>query len=118
MTTITIGGIMHESNTFSDTRTGFEAFSHTIGDNLLTIWNRTHHEIRGFIQGAEQHDYTAYPTLMAIATPAGPVTDDAFDKLTDMLVQHLKAMPKLNGLLLALHGAMVVESFLMAMEKC
>ena len=111
MVTIAIGGIMHESNTFSDTPTDFEAFSHTIGDDLLSVWKGTHHEMGGFIQGAEQHGYTAHPTLMAAATPAGPVTDDVFEKLTDMLTQKLKAMPKLDGLLLALHGAMVVESY-------
>ncbi len=111
MATIAIGGIMHESNTFSKIPTDFEAFSHTIGDNLLSVWKDTHHEMAGFIQGVEQHDYTAHPTLMATATPAGPVTDDAFDKLTDMLTQKLKAISQLDGLLLALHGAMVVESY-------
>ena len=49
--------------------------------------------------------------MMASATPAGPVTDDAFDRLTDMLIQHLKSVPKYEGVLLALHGAMVAESY-------
>ena len=111
MTTIAIGGIMHESNTFSDTPTDFEAFSHTIGDDIFSVWKDTHHEMGGFIKGAEDYSYTAYPTLMATATPAGPVTDAAFDKLTGMLTQQLKVIPKLDGLLLALHGAMVVESY-------
>lgn len=111
MATIAIGGIMHESNTFSKTPTDFEAFSHTVGDDLFSVWKGTHHEMGGFIQGAEDYNYTAHPTVMATATPAGPVTDDAFNKLTDMLVQQLKAMPKLGGLLLALHGAMVVENY-------
>ncbi|RKU19008.1 MlrC domain protein [Candidatus Poribacteria bacterium] len=111
MATIAIGGIMHESNTFSKTPTDFEAFSHTIGDDLFSVWKGTHHEMGGFIQGAEDYNYTAHPTVMATATPAGPVTNDAFDKLTDMLVQQLKAMQKLDGFLLALHGAMVAESY-------
>ena len=111
MTTIAIGGIMHESNTFSDTPTDSAAFSQTFSRNLFEVWGETHHEMGGFIQGATQHHYTAYPTLMASATPAGRVTDDAFDRLTDMLIQHLKAAPKYEGLLLALHGAMVVESY-------
>ena len=111
MTTIAIGGIMHESNTFSDTRTDYGAFSQTFARYLMNAWGETHHEMAGFIQGATQYDYTAYPTLMASATPAGPVTDDAFDRFTEMLIQHLKAAPKHEGLLLALHGAMVVESY-------
>ena len=111
MTTLAIGGIMHESNTFSEAPTDFAAFSQTYARNLLNIWGESHHEIGGFIQGATEYNYTAYPTLMASATPAGPVTDDAFDRLTEMLIQHLKAAPTYEGLLLALHGAMVAESY-------
>ncbi len=111
MTTIAIGGIMHESNTFSETPTDFAAFSQTFARNLLNLWGETHHEMGGFIQGATEYGYTAYPTLMTSATPAGRVTDDAFDRFTEMLIQHLKAAPKHEGLLLALHGALVAESY-------
>lgn len=111
MTTIAIGGIMHESNTFSDTPTDYAAFSHTYAGNIIKTWGESHHEIGGFIQGATDYNYTVYPTMMASATPAGRVTDDAFDRLTDMLIQHLKSVPKCEGVLLALHGAMVAESY-------
>ncbi len=109
---IAIGGIMHESNTFSHTSTDINSFSQTIGNDLLTVWKDTHHEMGGFIQGLEEQGCPIYPTLMATATPAGPVTDDAFEILTNFLSQQLTAIPDLNGLLLALHGALVVESFL------
>lgn len=111
MTTIAIGGIMHESNTFCETPTDYAAFSQTHSRYLLDAWADTHHEMTGFIQGAAQYNYTIYPTMMASATPAGPVTDDAFDRLTEILIQHLKAAPQHEGLLLALHGAMVAESY-------
>ena len=111
MKAIAIGGIMHESNTFSDTPTDFEAFHTSVGDEIIDAWADTHHEMGGFIQGAAQNGYTLYPTLMAAATPAGRVTDAAFDRLTEMLLQRLKTAPKSEGLLLALHGAMVVESY-------
>ena len=108
---IAIGGIMHESNTFSNTNTDFEAFSHTIGDNIFSVWKGTQHEMGGFIQGLAEEGYTPYPMMMATATLAGHVTDSAFKKLTEILIQQLNATPKLGGLLLALHGAMVVESY-------
>ena len=111
MKAIAIGGIMHESNTFSDTPTDFEAFHTSVGDEIIDAWADTHHEMGGFIQGAAQNGYTLYPTLMAAATPAGRVTDAAFDRLTEMLIQRLKTAPKSEGLVLALHGAMVVESY-------
>lgn len=112
MKVVAIGGIMHESNTFSDTPTDFEAFHTSVGDEIIDAWADTHHEMGGFIQGAAQNGYTLYPTLMAAATPAGRVTDAAFDRLTEMLLQRLKVSePNPEGLLLALHGAMVVESY-------
>ena len=111
MTTLAIAGIMHESNTFSDTSTDAAAFSQTHAGNMIKRWGEAHHEISGFIQGATEFDYMIYPTFMATAIPAGPVTDDVFDRMTDILIQHLKAAPKHEGLLLALHGAMVVESY-------
>ena len=111
MTTIAIGGIMHESNTFSDTPTDYAAFSHTFANNIIKMWGEAHHEIGGFIQGATDYNYTVHPTMMAAATPAGRVTDDAFDRLTDMLIQHLKSVLNCEGVLLALHGAMVAESY-------
>ena len=111
MTTIAIGGIMHESNTFSDTPTDYAAFSHTYAGNIIKTWGEAHHEIGGFIQGATDYNYTVYPTMMASATPAGPLTDDAFDRLTNMLIQHLKSVLNCEGVLLALHGAMVAESY-------
>ena len=112
MKVVAIGGIMHESNTFSDTPTDFEAFHTSVGDEIIDAWADTHHEMGGFIQGAAQNGYTLYPTLMAAATPAGRVTDAAFDRLTEMLLQRLKvSKPNSEGLLLALHGAMVVESY-------
>ena len=111
MTTIAIGGIMHESNTFSNTPTDFAAFSQVHASNIRKVWGEAHHEIGGFIQGATEYGYTAYPMFMTSATPAGRVTDDAFDRLTAMLIQHLKAAPKHEGLLLALHGALVAESY-------
>ena len=111
MTTIAIGGIMHESNTFSEIPTDFAAFSHTFSTNIIDLWGEAHHELGGFIQGATAYGYTVYPAMMTSATPAGRVTDDAFDRLTDMLIQHLRAAPKHEGILLALHGAMVSESY-------
>ncbi len=108
---IAFGGIMHESNTFSRKLTDISAFSQTIGVEIISAWKDTHHEIGGFIQCTEKQDVIAFPTVMAAATPAGPVTDEAFEKLTALLIQELKSIEDIDGILLALHGAMVVESY-------
>src|SRR5262249_7322030 len=48
--------------------------------------------------------------LMAWATPAGPVTDAVFEEVTARMIADVKGA-RCDGLLLALHGAMVAESF-------
>lgn len=110
---IAIGGILHESNTFADKPTGLEEFRIRChhGEEILTWWRGTHHEMAGFIEGAERFGFTPYPTLMTGATPGGTVTAEAFETLTGELIAALRAAPPLDGMLLAVHGAMVSEAY-------
>ncbi len=110
---IAIGGILHESNSFNPARTGLREFDRKTpeaGRDTLAEWADNNDEIAGFIDGGRRLGLELYPTLVARATPAGPVTDEALDALTADLIGRLKAAPRLDGLLLALHGAMVTES--------
>ena len=107
---IAVGGIMHESNTFNHRPTPLEAFRVQRGDELVTWWRDAPHEVAGFIAGAERFGYELTPTMMAQATPGGIVTRDAFERLTRELLERLARAPRLDGLLLALHGAMVSEA--------
>ena len=114
METIAIGGIMHESNTFSAVPTdqaAFESGNLVVGDSIVDVWGEAHHEVGGFIEGASVYGYKICPTLMASATPAGPVTTEVFNQIVSDLIQRIQAVPALDGLLLALHGAMVVEGY-------
>ena len=114
MATIAIGGIMHESNTFNNVptdRAAFESGRLVFDSDLLAIWGDAHHEIGGFIEGASTYDWDLHPTLMAAATPAGRVTDAFFNEIVTELIQRIQSVPNLDGVLLALHGAMVVESY-------
>src|SRR5262249_26141108 len=92
-------------------RAAFERGSLRFGEAIFAEWSESQHEVGGFIAGARQHGFEIYPTMVAQATPAGPVTEAALDSLTADLIARLKAGPKLDGLLLALHGAMVTEKF-------
>lgn len=110
---IAVGGILHESNTFSSDLTDLEDFGSRAlrrGDEILEEFAHSQHEVGGFIEGAETHGLDLAFTLVANATPAGPVTDSAFDALTSELIGRLRRAGPIDGLLLALHGAMVVES--------
>jgi microcystin degradation protein MlrC len=110
---IAVAGFMHESNTFSPLRTdraAFAAQSLTFGPALLDEWRDAHHEVGGFLQQLAADEDEAVPLVMAWATPSGPVTDAVLDEVTGYLIDELRRQ-RPDGLLLALHGAMVAESY-------
>jgi microcystin degradation protein MlrC len=109
---IAIAGLMHESNTFNPLRTdgtAFEAQSVTFGAALLAEWRDAHHEVGGFIEAADVEGFEAVPLVMAWATPSGPITDAVLGEITKHIINGV-CSEKPDGLLLALHGAMVAES--------
>jgi len=107
---LAIGGIQHESNTFNPRPTPLADFRIERGQDVVLRWGQARHEISGFVKAASELDYEVVPTMMAFAWPAGPVTREAFDALTGELITLLKNASPLDGLLLALHGAMVSEA--------
>ena len=112
---IGVAGISHESNSFNVRKTGLEDFSPKIGEESAEEFLRERAKSRttvsGYIEGAKRFGLELYPTLVARATPKGPVTDHALDTMMAEILKQLKAAAKLDGILLALHGAMVVESY-------
>lgn len=117
--TITIGvaGIWHESNSFTEQKTTLEHFSPrfdaTPEERLERLYGHRTASNReaGYIAAAEEMDVELYPGFMAGATPMGPVTDEAFERMLTALIASLKEGPELDGIILHLHGAMVVESY-------
>lgn len=110
---IAIGGIMHESNTFSPALTergDFMQGSLTEGEELIGSWKDAHHEVGGFIAGSSGLGYEVVPTAMAWATPSGPVSDEFFEDFTTRLAAMI-ASARPDGVLLALHGAMVTRRY-------
>src|SRR4051812_41348492 len=104
-----IAGLMHESNTFSSTRADrrrFEQGSLAFGPDVIPIWKDSHHEFGGFIEGAGRFGYELVPSVMAWATPSGAVDDAVLDEVVGRIIADCRANP-LDGVLLALHGAMV-----------
>lgn len=108
---IAIAGILHESNTFAPSPTTLQSFADVAiarGDEIRRVWGEAHHEIGGFIEGTEKAGAQTALTLGAAATPSGPLTRETFESLAGELIDRvLDAKP--DGVLLALHGAMVAE---------
>src|SRR3989442_626898 len=110
---IAIAGFMHESNTFNPLRTDRAAFSAqclAFGPAMLDEWREAHHEVGGFIEAAGVEGFEPVPVVMAWAIPSGPVADAVLEEVTGNLIAELQRLQP-DGLLLALHGAMVAESY-------
>ena len=112
---VAIAGFMHESNSFNPAKTTLADYSieelKPDDTDLLGRWERSSTEVAGYLIGAREAGLEVYPTLHANATPKGPLTDECYNTIFARLLAKLKAAPKLDGLLLALHGAMVVDSY-------
>ena len=111
---IALGGILHESNTFCPRLTELEAFNGRTtcrGAGIEAEFGDAAHEVGGFFGGAREHGLRLVPTLVANAVPSGTVADEAFEALAGELVERVASAGPIDGLLVALHGAMVAESY-------
>ncbi len=108
-----MAGILHESNTFSPKLTDLRDFTEGAtcrGAEVEQEFGEAAHEVGGFFEGAKEFGLQLVPTLVANATPSGTVADEAFEALVAELVDRVTQAGKIDGLLLALHGAMVAQS--------
>lgn len=108
---IAIAGFSHESNSFSSKPTALEDFGVHTDDQLISHYQDTFSEIAGYIAGAREQGFELVPLFSAGATPAGPLTRQAYEEFVGRLLAALDQAGPLDGLLLALHGAMVAEHF-------
>jgi microcystin degradation protein MlrC len=107
-----IGMLAHETNTFSSIPTDrrqFEAHDLRYGGELLEAYRDTGTCLGGMIAAAGTHDIALAPSLAAAASPAGRVTKEFYAEARDRLLADLRTAGPLDGVLLDLHGAMVVD---------
>jgi microcystin degradation protein MlrC len=101
---VAVGGLWHETNSFAAERTGLERFEVHEGASLVEAFKGTRTPIGGFLDGG----LPLVPALYASATPSGLVDRAAFEELAGRLIERV-ARETPDGLLLDLHGAMVVD---------
>ena len=112
---IAIGGLLHETNTFSRVPTTLGDFmrTHLEGEEILERRAGTKSALGGYIDAARDFAFEAVPTFWAATAPGGTVTAEALTTLTDKLVAGIKqaqARGGIDGILLDFHGAMVAEN--------
>ena len=118
---IAIGGFLHESHSFAPRPTNWEDFLARGGwpplqrpATLLAGLGGTATASSGAIRAAEAAGVTLAPLSWAFADPAGPVSDEAFERLAALIFADLSAAldeGPLDGLYLDLHGAMVAAHY-------
>jgi microcystin degradation protein MlrC len=106
---IAIGGLKHETNTFSIVETKLDDYSPRYGREILDRLEGTGTEIGGFIDVLRKSGAEIVPTIAAGATPSGPINRKDFELMVDRLVKSVRDAGCVNGVLLSLHGAMVAE---------
>src|SRR5438045_1352688 len=112
---ILTGGIMHDTSTFATgttTLADFEAGKGVLrGTAMLDTFRGANFCGGGFLDGAEKHGFDLVPLLWTFATPCGLVDRASYEALKNEFLAGLRRDRDqgMDGVLLDLHGAMVVQ---------
>jgi len=103
--------VSHETNTFNIWKTGEDAFRDRFflrGDAALAQRGKANTELAGFHEAGQAYDWDIRHVLSVAAGPSSYVKRAAFDWFCDPIVGRA-ADGEYDGILLALHGAMVTD---------
>ncbi|MDP3061989.1 MAG: M81 family metallopeptidase, partial [Chloroflexota bacterium] len=111
---IALAGFMHESNSFLSKPTTLQNYQERAlkrGEEIVATWKDAHHEVGGFLEGAQRHGFDVVLLVKGDAMPAGPLTRDCYETIAGEIVDSIKAELRrgIDGVYLSLHGAMVTE---------
>jgi len=118
MARIAIAGFLHETNTFAPILTTYEHFARgegwpalTVGQDMLTVFPPINIGTGGFIREAQALGHELAPVCWSAAVPAGYVTEDAYERITALIVDGMarEVEAGADAIYLDLHGAMVAQ---------
>ncbi len=104
-----IAGVAHESNSFSSVPTRYEDFTILDGEQIIEQHTTANSTLTGYLKACREAGVEAVPVYAARATPSGPVTAEAFERLTTEMVAAIKAAGPIDGVLMYQHGAHVAD---------
>ena len=109
---IAVGSIFQESNHFAATRTSLELFrnSYVLERDQLFELAGTDSEVAGILRVCAGQNIEVVPLIAARSVSGGPLTDTCYAELKEALLAPLRDAGAIDGVVLALHGAMVTES--------
>jgi microcystin degradation protein MlrC len=106
---VAVASLLQETNTFSPRLTRLEDFLLIPAPELIASHRTENSELHGFIDALEQGKCEIVPLLGGWAVTAGRITASALRSLVSDLIDGIKTSGKLDGVLLALHGAWAGE---------
>lgn len=113
---IAVGGISHETSSFAVTKTTIADFAAGFGlyrgQEVIDRFTNANICTGGFIDGGKAHGFEVVPLLWCFAYPSGLIVRDDYELLKNEFLDRLRfadQQSRLDGVLLDLHGAMVVE---------
>ncbi len=113
MKRVLTGRFMHETNTFSLQKTDMALWRRRdfhLGNEIPAAFRNTRSALGATFEAAEKYGWVLVHPVSANANPSGIVTDDAFEQIGGMILHGARQGPT-DGVLLHLHGAMVVASY-------
>lgn len=114
MPRVGILALIQESNTFLPGATTLDHFRQELllkGEEVRQQFSHAHHEVRGFFDGLAAAGMEAVPLFAARALPFGTIEPEAFNYLMQVMLDELKKAGRLDGLLVAPHGATVAKEY-------
>src|SRR3981081_996167 len=108
------GRFMHETNTFSVQKTDMALWRRRDfhrDNEIPAAFRGTRSALGATFEAADKFGWILIYPVSAHATPAGLGTRDAFEQIGGMMLQAAERQKPIDGVLLHLHGAMVVDSY-------
>ncbi|WP_368654862.1 M81 family metallopeptidase [Ornithinibacillus sp. 4-3] len=109
---IAILELKQESNSFCYVNcqlSDFKRVYYYCGEEIIKHRGSAGTEINGFLDILNKEDVEVVPIIATHAYSSGPVTQDAIDNFAEEISKRLKQAGPLDGVLAAMHGAMVSE---------
>jgi microcystin degradation protein MlrC len=114
MRRVLTGRFMHETNTFSVQKTDIARWRRRdfhLDNEIPAAFRGTRSALGATFEAADRYGWTLIHPVSANANPSGTVTDDAFEQIAGMILEAAERQRPIDGVLLHLHGAMVVDSY-------
>ncbi len=108
------GRFMHETNTFSRIRTDMAEWRRRDfhrANEIPAAFRGTRSALGATFEAADRFGWTLVHPISANANPSGIVSDTAFEEIGGAILAAARDQGPIDGVLLHLHGAMVVDSY-------